>query len=65
MCSSDLTNMFDSTMASMPTYIFGALRTGTDLSLARAWGGALVLIALIVLLSVTARLLGGRNKGRK
>ena len=59
------TNMFDSTMASMPTYIFGALRTGTDLSLARAWGGALVLIALIVLLSVTARLLGGRNKGRK
>ena len=59
------TNMFDSTMASMPTYIFGALRTGTDLSLARAWGGALVLIALIVLLSVTARVLGGRNKGRK
>ncbi len=59
------TNLFDSTMASMPTYIFGALRTGTELSLARAWGGALVLIALIVVLSVLARLFGGRTKGRK
>ena len=59
------TNMFDSTMASMPTYIFGALRTGTELSLARAWGGALVLIALIVVLSIIARIFGGRTKGRK
>ena len=59
------TNMFDSTMASIPTYVFGALRTGTDLSLARAWGGALVLIVLIVTLSVIARLFAGRNRGRK
>lgn len=58
------TNMFDSTMASMPTYIFGALRTGTELSIARAWGGAVVLIGLIVLLSIIARILGGRTKGR-
>lgn len=59
------TNMFDSTMASLPTYVFGALRTGTELSLARAWGGSLVLIAIVVFLSVIARLLGGRKQGRK
>lgn len=56
------TDMFGSTMASLPTYVFGALRTGTELSLARAWGGSLVLIAIVVFLSVIARLLGGRNK---
>lgn len=59
------TDMFNSTMASLPTYIFGALRTGTDTSIARAWGGSLVLISIVVVLSVTARLLGGRKQGRK
>ena len=59
------TDMFDSTMASLPTYVFGALRTGTELSLARAWGGSLVLIAIVVILSVIARLLGGRKQGSK
>ena len=59
------TNIFDSPMASLPTYVFGALRTGTELSLARAWGGSLVLISIVVLLSVIARLLSGRTAGRK
>ena len=52
-------------MASLPTYVFGALRTGTELSLARAWGSSLVLISIVVLLSVIARLLSGRPAGRK
>lgn len=59
------TNIFDSPMASLPTYVFGALRTGTELSLARAWGSSLVLISIVVLLSVIARLLSGRTAGRK
>lgn len=59
------TDMFDSTMASLPTYVFGALRTGTENSLARAWSASLVLIGIVVLLSVVARLLGGRSTGRK
>lgn len=59
------TNMFNSTMASLPTYVFGALRTGTENSLARAWSASLVLIAIVVFLSVLARLLGGRSTGRK
>ena len=59
------TNMFNSTMASLPTYVFGALRTGTENSLARAWSASLVLIAIVVFLSVIARLLGGRSTGRK
>jgi phosphate transport system permease protein len=59
------TNIFDSPMASLPTYVFGALRTGTELSMARAWGAALVLISIVVLLSVIARLLSGRPSGRK
>jgi phosphate transport system permease protein len=59
------TSLFTSPMASLPTYVFGALRTGTELSLARAWGGSLVLISIVVLLSVIARLLSGRTAGRK
>ncbi len=59
------TNIFNSTMASLPTYVFGALRTGTENSLARAWSASLVLIAIVVFLSVIARLLGGRSTGRK
>lgn len=58
------TDMFGSTMASLPTYVFGALRTGTELSLARAWGASLVLVSIVVMLSMVARLLGGRTKGR-
>lgn len=59
------TNIFNSTMASLPTYVFGALRTGTENSIARAWSASLVLISIVVLLSVLARLLGGRTTGRK
>lgn len=59
------TNIFNSTMASLPTYIFGALRTGTELASARAWSASLVLMVIVVFLSVSARLLGGRAAGRK
>lgn len=59
------TNIFSSPMASLPTYVFSALGTGTEISLQRAWAGSLVLISIVVLLSVIARLLSGRTAGRK
>ena len=54
-----VTDIFKSPMASLPTYVFGALRTGTEQSIARAWSGSLVLIALVVALAISARLISG------
>jgi len=59
------TDMFNNPMASLPTYVFGNLLTGTDNSYARAWAASMVLISIVVVLSVTARLIGGRNSGKK
>lgn len=59
------TNVTSGPIASLPTYIFGNLGIGSENSVARAWGGSLVLLALILILFTIARLLGGRNlKGR-
>lgn len=56
------TDLFKNPMASLPTYIFGNLGVGSDNAVSRAWGGSLVLIVLIVLLSTLARLIGGRTR---
>ena len=56
------TNVIDGPMASLPTYVFANLGVGSENSVARAWAGSTVLLALILILFITARLLGGRNK---
>jgi phosphate transport system permease protein len=55
------TDLYHNPIASLPTYIFGNLGVGTDNSVTRAWGGSLVLISIVVLLSVIARVIGGRT----
>jgi phosphate transport system permease protein len=51
-------------MGSLPFYIWKAFLTGgTEEAYARAWGGMLILLILIVLLFSLARYFSGRKVG--
>jgi phosphate transport system permease protein len=49
------TDPFNGPQSSLPLYVFQQYSNGTPQSQARAWGGALVLIALVMLLNLVAR----------
>lgn len=49
-------------LASLPMYVFQNFTVGTDHALTRAWGGALVLLFLILMLFVVARTVAGRSR---
>jgi phosphate transport system permease protein len=49
------TNPFTGSQASLPTFIFDQLHSGTSVTVDRAWTGALTLIILIMLLNLVAR----------
>ena len=52
-------------MNSLPLYIFSLVRSGFPDYIARAWGGATLLLALVLLLFVLARIVASnRVKGR-
>lgn len=48
-------NPFSGSQASLPTFVWDQIASGTQASLNRAWAGALVLIALVMLLYLGAR----------
>lgn len=54
-------NPLSGTLASLPTYIFSMFVYGTEYSTARAWTGALVLMALVLAFFVLARRFGSRK----
>ena len=58
-------NPFKGPQAALPTFIWDQFTSGTDASRARAWGGALTLIVLIMILyagaKVIARLTGAKK----
>jgi len=47
-------------IATMPIYIFSSLGIGTENSIARAWGGSLVLLAAVLILFLIARIASNR-----
>ena len=47
-------------IATMPIYIFSSLGIGTENSVARAWGGSLVLLASVMILFLVARIASNR-----
>jgi phosphate transport system permease protein len=55
------TNLFDDPMGSLPFYIWKSFLAGSEEAITRAWAGLLVLIVLILILFVTARILGTRK----
>jgi phosphate transport system permease protein len=52
------TNLFDGRMTTLPVFIFSQYSTATPVGYERAWGGALVLIALVMVLNLIARVIG-------
>lgn len=53
-------NPFSGPMATLPWYIFTQLQLGTDNDVARAWVGALVLLAMVLFFFALARVLANR-----
>ena len=52
------TNLFDGRMTTLPVFIYSQYTTSTPVGYERAWGGALVLIVLVMVLNLTARVIG-------
>jgi phosphate transport system permease protein len=57
-------NPFNNPMNSLPLFIFSGWQSGEQLFAARLWGAALVLLALVLILFVTARLIAWSGRGR-
>jgi phosphate transport system permease protein len=51
-------NLFDGRMTTLPVFIYSQYATATPVGYQRAWGGALVLVVLVMVLNLTARLIG-------
>ncbi len=51
-------NLFNGRMTTLPVFIYSQYATSTPVGYQRAWGGALVLIVLVMVLNLTARLIG-------
>jgi phosphate transport system permease protein len=51
-------NLFQDRMATLPVFIYTQYTLSTPAGYERAWGGALVLISIVVILNVIARVLG-------
>jgi phosphate transport system permease protein len=55
-------NPFKNPQASLPVFIYGNILSPSNFSVQRAWGAALTLILIVVVLYVAARLLTRRNQ---
>jgi phosphate transport system permease protein len=53
-------NPFSGPQASLPLFVWDQVTSGTTASIARAWGGALVLITIVMFFYITAKLLAAR-----
>jgi phosphate transport system permease protein len=51
-------NLFDGRMTTLPVFIYSQYAQSTPAGYQRAWGGALVLIAIVMVLNLGARLIG-------
>ena len=58
-------NPTDGVMNSLPLYIFSTVRSGEPMAISRAFAAASVLLALVLILFVTARLLARPKKGTR
>ena len=55
-------NPFNGPSAALPLYTFTLMRTGLDVAITRAWGGAFILLTLVLVLFISARLLSGKKR---
>jgi phosphate transport system permease protein len=55
-------NPFSGPVAALPLYTFSLMKTGLEVAVNRAWGGALILLTLVLILFISARLLSGKKR---
>jgi phosphate transport system permease protein len=60
-----VTNPTDGVMNSLPLFIFSTVRSGEPIYIERAYGAAAILLAIVLILFVTARLLARPRKGSR
>jgi phosphate transport system permease protein len=60
-----VTNPTDGVMNSLPLFIFSTVRSGEPVYIERAYGAAAILLAVVLILFVTARLLARPRKGSR
>jgi phosphate transport system permease protein len=60
-----VTNPTDGVMNSLPLFIFSTVRSGEPVYIERAYGAAAILLAVVLVLFVTARLLARPRKGSR
>jgi phosphate transport system permease protein len=58
------TSPFDGPQSGLPLFVFTQAGSAFDVAVHRAWAGALTLIAIVLLLTVAARLITGRSSAR-
>jgi phosphate transport system permease protein len=56
-------NPFEGKQSALPLYVYRLFQLPQEVAIQRAWTGALVLLMLVLVLFVTARLIGGRGPG--
>jgi phosphate transport system permease protein len=56
------TNPFHGPQSSLPLFVFSQAQSAFDTAIDRAWAGALTLIAVVLVLTVIARVLTARNR---
>lgn len=57
------TDPFDGKQSALPLFVYRLFQLPQPAEVQRAWTGALVLLALVLVLFVTARIIGGRGPG--
>jgi phosphate transport system permease protein len=57
-----LTGNLNSQMNSLPLEIYNDITNPRDVIVAKAWGAALTLVALVLILNVSARLISRRSR---
>lgn len=58
-------NPMSGAQSNLPLFIYSAIRSSQDNQVARAWTGAFVLMAIVLVLFVLARIVGGRDQLRR
>ncbi len=58
-------NAFSGPIGSLPYYVWKSFNAGSPEAITRAWAGLLVLLGLVLILFISARLIGSKKIGKK
>jgi phosphate transport system permease protein len=58
-------NLFDGSIATLPTYLYTFIASNFDTAVQRAWGAAFVILILVAILFIAARVLSRKKTAKK